>query len=435
MVFARLRRSVKIFFKRFGLLAGIGFLLIVLVMVFENAFTIVTHKHNDTPKTILKKEEILFTARNDEPKFPEIVDDRKFVIENLEKNPETKSAKVISIDNEESQVRRNERPKVVFEDMGKVNVHVWDSLCSFTINTVRQFPLFPLQPKSKTKLEIKDELNSKLDGSWLAQRVMGYLHPPVSGNYQFELSSFFMAELWLSVDEDPARAKLISKIARNKLYKVFFSIGENSPKSSPVKLNNGSAYYFEIIHVINDVKSKEDHVRLSWKMPDFNDFTSINKDHVSAYLVNEDRMSRNETQLKIRRSRSLVIVKEDDMSNETQQGFTVDIFKSIMSPNINTSSYHRDNVKNLPYWDRADFKQAIFEAPYEPSYTRKREFKRYEGVYNTHFTDVFPNDGTRLRKDGYKDPTERDGNTMIDEKEVFEVLKIFFTLLNRRFPK
>lgn len=435
MAFAKLklRRYFRTFYRKLGILTVLGLLIIVGFMVFED--DVASRTHNNDPKLIVRVESSKFTAKNDEPKFPEVVDDHKFVLRNLENKVPREDVKVIKIENEDGPLENKEKAQRMFKDIGKVNVHVWDSLCSFTLNTVRQFPLFPLRPKAKTIFEVTDELKLKLDGSWLAQRIMGYLHPPVSGNYQFELSSFFMAELWLSDDVDPAKSEIISKITRNKLYDVFFSIGENSPKSRTIHLSNHSSYYFEIIHVINDVKTKEDHVRLSWKLPDFNDFTSIKKSHVSAFLVDEFQMSRNETQFKLKRSKSVVIVEEDDMSNETQHGFNMNVFRSVMSPSINFSSFNRDNVRHLSYWDRSDLRLSLYEAPYEPSYTRKRVFKRYEGVYNTHFSDVFPNDGTRLLKEGYKDPTERDGNPLIDEKEVFEVLQIFMGQLEKRYPR
>jgi hypothetical protein len=364
---------------------------------------------------------------------PEEVDDKAFVLRNLENNVPKVTVKVMDIASEEDHLQNEFRPEVVHENMGKLDVHTWESVCSFTINSMRQFPLFPHRPKTRKKLTITHEVISKLNGAWLAQRIMGYLHPPASGGYQFELSSFFMAELWLSKSEYPKEAELISKITRNKFYDVFFSIGNNKPKSNTIYLLGNATYYFEILHVLNDAKTKEDHVRLSWKMPDFDDFTSITSSHVSAFI--DDNHSENSTRFLVGLSRSLEITTEDDLQNETAHGIDMKIFQSIITKQINTTRYNRENIRMLEYIDRKDFMKAFLEAPYAPSYTRKRQYTRYQGVYSTHFTDVFPNDETKLLKEGYKDPTERDGNILIDVKEVFTIVKMFMEHLEKKFPK
>ncbi|KAK3737246.1 hypothetical protein QZH41_010875, partial [Actinostola sp. cb2023] len=142
----------------------------------------------------------------------------------LEVFPNRRALKLMFIDAlEEVTSEAKKTPKRMFRNAGKIDVHVWGSMCSFTINSIRQFPLFPLRPNTRKQVDITDEVKAKLQGKWLAQRIMGYLHPPLSGSYQFELSSFFMAELWLSDGEDPKRSEMISKISRNKLYDVFLN--------------------------------------------------------------------------------------------------------------------------------------------------------------------------------------------------------------------
>lgn len=350
--------------------------------------------------------------------------DKAFLHKNIGKRKSLKEpAQVLKIAIDDNQVNESEPTRIYF-GMGTLDVHVWHFVCSFTINSMRQFPLFPRRPQRREKLTLTHELTSKLKGQWLAQRIMGYIHPPMTGSYQFQLSSFFLSELWLSTDQDPKKAELISEITRNKIYSFFFSVGNNRPRSKPVYLNKDVVYYFEILHVINDAKSKEDHVRLLWKMPNFEGFTSISSAHVSSFL--NANHSENDTNHLIELSRSLNTVSEDYLKNETEHGINMEVFGTILANHSSKSQhYNRENAQSLEYMDKRDVKFAFPECTYSPSYTRKRRYKRYEGVKSTHFTDVFPNDETTLVLTGYQDPTERYGNDIINDTEVFKVVKMF----------
>lgn len=96
-------------------------------------------------------------------------------------------------------------------------------------------------------------------GDHYGSRIRGYICPPVTGNYEFEIPSNDQSELWLSTDEDPA----------NKV-RIAYAPGASAPRtikfsqqrSAPIYLEKHKRYYIEAIH-------KEgvgtDHVSVGWR--------------------------------------------------------------------------------------------------------------------------------------------------------------------------
>lgn len=94
------------------------------------------------------------------------------------------------------------------------------------------------------------------------QRLRGYIVPPVSGNYQFWISSDNRSQLFLSSDETAANASIIAEIEGVTQFRVFDKFP--SQQSVLINLEAGRYYYIEALHKELD---QGDHLSVAWKIP------------------------------------------------------------------------------------------------------------------------------------------------------------------------
>lgn len=317
-------------------------------------------------------------------------------------------------------------PKLKYK-MGHVNVHLWQKVCSTSVDSLRQLPLFPLWPSIRGQPEMPNELVSIMSSHWSAQRVMGLLHSNLSGTYSFEISSLSVSEFWLSKDETPENAVFIAKINTNRLHGVNLGKDISLPKSKPVHLKQGKLYYFEIIHAMNDIP--RDQVQVRWMMPGAASYTGIPKTSLSTVIMNDTSLDRNTREL-VTSSLSLAIQQIILKKHTAHKWSDINFSKGFVP------SYTRDNIHTLNYSDaNTKIMTAFTECEYLPSYTRRRTFTRYQGVYATHFDDVFPYDHTDGKVwQGFHEQPDRKGNKLIEEGVVIHVVKMFMAQLNTKFP-
>ncbi len=110
------------------------------------------------------------------------------------------------------------------EFYGKLNVHRWYSICGNTVDNLRRHILFPKHPKLRTTITL---LRMRTTLRAFGQRVFGYIHPPLSGTYQFAVSSDDFSEVWLSYDVTPNNTNLICQVGG--LYKGAYIMGSTRP--------------------------------------------------------------------------------------------------------------------------------------------------------------------------------------------------------------
>lgn len=112
----------------------------------------------------------------------------------------------------------------------------------------------PAATGHRTRLEI-----DALEPTWSEARLRGFLHPPLTGYYNFSLQGEADAELWLSTDDKSDNA-----------VRVLTNAGETSgPVSArPVELRRGEHYYIELRRLGG---APADAARVTWRLPDGRD--------------------------------------------------------------------------------------------------------------------------------------------------------------------
>eukprot|EP00804_Cyclotella_cryptica_P021725 CCRYP_012889-RB/>CCRYP_012889-RB protein AED:0.02 eAED:0.02 QI:1920/1/1/1/1/0.8/5/578/694 len=125
-------------------------------------------------------------------------------------------------------------------------------------------------PSSTECLRNLDVLESPLNiGDNYGLRMKGWLVPPVTGLYQFAISSDDNGEFWLSTDDDPAHKVKICQIAwaPRRTWDAY-----PEQKSAWITLVAGEAYYYE---ALLKEGTGSDYMSLAWQYPGKNDFTAI----------------------------------------------------------------------------------------------------------------------------------------------------------------
>jgi hypothetical protein len=146
--------------------------------------------------------------------------------------------------------------------LGQLLREVWDGIGGGEIGDLTNHPKFKAgEPSSKGPIS-QFAAPAHVANDY-GQRIRGYLHPAVSGDYVFWISADDRAELWLSEDDDPARKR---KIAWAKDWCGERDYTKNpEQKSSPVKLEAGKRYYVE---ALQKEGGGGDHLSVKWTLPD-----------------------------------------------------------------------------------------------------------------------------------------------------------------------
>lgn len=152
-----------------------------------------------------------------------------------------------------------------------LNVHLWDGVCPTNMEKMCKCPIFP---KAPTLRVITNSSKVAYPFTDIAVRMFGFIHPPVTGRYNFSLeispqSSFF---LLLSTDGDPSNSRRLSVT------------------SDQVVLQKGKEYFVELLYAQRNKDTPN--VAVTWQRPGENAFRVIEKRFLSAYLNDSELRSR-----------------------------------------------------------------------------------------------------------------------------------------------
>ncbi|KAL1276017.1 hypothetical protein QQF64_035640, partial [Cirrhinus molitorella] len=261
---------------------------------------------------------------------------------------------------------------------GRVNMHVFDDCCGGSLVQLRNNLLYPLFPNVRTTVS---RLAISPQWSNYGLRIFGYLHPAVTDEYIFAVSSDDNSEFWLSVNESPENLQRLVYVGETG--NEWTAPGEYwkfaSQISKPVLLVKDMTYFFEILLKQN---RGMDHLEIAWSLNhDNGTFSVIASEFLSLY---EDESS----------------LQMGDIDHIPQTKASYDrLLKPIpMSPHPPGDMIRedpRDHPYNYKMLDESYLKDLFPECNYDPSYILKGQIGRYEGVNLIQFSSVYPNDYTR----------------------------------------
>ena len=260
------------------------------------------------------------------------------------------------------------------EDILKgLNKHTWESYCQSNLEQLCNYPIFPKAPDKRNfvqNVNIMSTVN-EVDG---AVRLLGFVRPNVTGEYQFFVTSNGFAEVWLSPNTNWKDAK---KIAYGKpQYLISATLKKLSFEtlkcqiSQTVGLLAGQKYYFEVIYVKTDTKSSEQFIQVAWKRPDRTEFELIEGEYFSLYTEDSDK--------------SKLKIYDEELPD-------VLACKTLRRRFVN--KYMRPDT--LPYLSRTAMNKTLPICEYRPSYlldpaNLPRDLKLYHGVKNVQKTYTYP---------------------------------------------
>lgn len=237
-----------------------------------------------------------------------------------------------------SQVAQDEQITVSLQ--GILNLHVWENVCHFQVESLREFILFPQAPSKRRLLNSSSMVGEKKTN--FGERMFGFISPSTSGEYQFAISSSGNSELWLSSDETSANLrKIVSLGSRDKPGRAepgnYFTV--SSQVSTTFYLTKKMKYFIDVLH---KHQSGKVHLDVAWRFAGETEFSVITSKYLWAKM-NDSHVANNAVRLA-------------DYVEQTQQS--------------------RDSVP--PFLNSEEVKDVLTECPYEPSYLVKQQLIRFQ---------------------------------------------------------
>ena len=260
------------------------------------------------------------------------------------------------------------------EDILKgLNKHTWERYCQSNLEQLCNYPIFPKAPDKRDfvqNVNIMSTVN-EVDG---AVRLLGFVRPNATGEYQFFVTSNDFAEVWLSPNTNWKDAKKIAygkpQYLRSATLKKLSFETMKYQISQTVGLLTGQKYYFEVIYVKTDTKSSEQLIQVAWKRPDRTEFELIEGEYFSLYTEDSDK-----SKLKI-------------YDEELPDALACETLRRRFA-----NKYMRPDT--LPYLSRNAMNKTLPICEYKPSYlldpaNLPRDLKLYHGVKNVQKTYTYP---------------------------------------------
>jgi RHS repeat-associated protein len=143
---------------------------------------------------------------------------------------------------------------------GEITREVWLNISGTTLSSLTGNSRYPDSPSSRDTLSSFEALVNWADN--YGTRVLGYIHPPVTGLYEFWIASDDDSRLFLSSDDQPDNKQQIASVAGWTNPRQWTKYA--SQKSTLINLTAGQKYYIEALH--KEGKSG-DHLAVAWKVP------------------------------------------------------------------------------------------------------------------------------------------------------------------------
>ena len=278
-----------------------------------------------------------------------------------------------------------------------LNAHMWYGICGMSVDILRNWPHFPYFPDKRSfVLEFRETQLPSVDSG---ERIFGFVHPQVSGMYKFAITSDDTSELWLSRNEDPASSEMIARVysPHGSAWTVEGDYKKYPDQiSKEILLHAGKKYYIESL---SKQGSGDAHVAVYWSYGD-STFKIISSRYLSSFYEND---------------------KQESIPPHAGK-------QSVISLGSKSSLYH---FNRLPLIDKKDYTNVFPTCPYSPSFLVRQKLRRYQGVWRTIESHVFPQDYTDMIKSDYR-PHWAKPNELANESRVQAVVDKFVDSLRFR---
>lgn len=146
-------------------------------------------------------------------------------------------------------------------DLGGLLGQWWDRLKGNGLSSLVNDPRYPQAPIREALLT-----TSRIpmaEESWSGHRLVGFIHPPVTGEYVFSIVADGNAELLLGNDDQHLHVRRIAHVPRSVKPDEWSRYREQT--SAPIRLVAGERYAVEVVHREND---RNTHLAIGWRRPD-----------------------------------------------------------------------------------------------------------------------------------------------------------------------
>lgn len=121
--------------------------------------------------------------------------------------------------------------------------------------------------------------NLETPSSWAdyyGTRLVGYIHAPTTGEYQFWIAANDSAQLRISTSDQPADSELVAEVMRGTSRRDWERY--DSQTSEPITLEAGEKYFVEVLHKEG---RNSDNLAVAWTGPGLNDREVITAGYLS----------------------------------------------------------------------------------------------------------------------------------------------------------
>ena len=282
---------------------------------------------------------------------------------------------------------------------GMMNEHVWWNISETAMDALRNWPHFANVPNKRSVIT---DFHSRTvnDSTNKGQRIFGFIHAEVDGKYTFAITSSGPSELWLSPNEHSACSQLIARVYSPGEWASTLKEEYNKYHgqiSSEISIYAGKKYYIESL-AVNRQSSDETFVTVYWLN------TSASKNS------------------------SFRIILSKYLSPFYD---TISLERSPRRCNSGTESNLQKPFLRLPLMNRMEYIALFPTCPYNPSFLVRRKLKRFQGVWLTKESLVFPQDATDMSS---KEQVKKwaSPNPLINKNKVECMVNEFTSVLRRK---
>lgn len=152
---------------------------------------------------------------------------------------------------------------------GSILAEVFKGISGSWVTDLTKNAKYPNSPDERYQLK-SAEIPSNAGDNY-GTRIRGYVYPPVSGVYRFNLASDEWSEVYLSTDRTPEKKDLLCFVPAATDYYEWRKFPDYQ-LSRPVSLVKGQSYYLEIRYKESGWR---DHLALAWLCPGKTNFEVI----------------------------------------------------------------------------------------------------------------------------------------------------------------